>query len=475
MSRAHSPGPERALQLPSPAAVPAHAAGAVIDILTGSLTLTQAFTLAVQTLARTPGVDRVAAVSTSVRPDSDDAWIRLGERAWLMEETTGQDAATGESGTDAGAGRAMSLPWFSQQVRKRGVVAIIDASLLDGPASGDRIELQGFKVASVLASSMICDGVMYGSLGVGRHEPGPWPEESLAAIRQLSAALASLMSAARDRAGMADAIIRGDKARESQQHFFSALGHELRTPISAIIGTAELLGDEADEIKALAARPSTIGNDIVSAFAHGVAKDTSVVQGAADQLLAVIDSLLHTGRELAGGNEGYDQGVSVADAVADVVHWLSAPALAADVCISVAPDASQWVATTSSGLRQILTNLIGNAIVHNQRGGKVSVVTDSSTDDHGHPRVRITVHDTGPGLTPEQQSEAFKPFVRFAAPQTPGTGLGLALSRSLAERDGGLIGVESTFGHGAAFWVDLPAGASPQQGSMLPANEGALQ
>jgi signal transduction histidine kinase len=451
-------GPERALQLATPAAIPAHVAATVIDILTGGPTLTQAFTLAVEALAQTPGVDRVAAVSTSVQPDREDAWIRLGERAWLMERAPAGAAPTGTVGKDAGAGQAVSLPWFSQQVRKWGVVGITDARLLNGPAAEDRAELEASNAAAVLGSSMICDAAMYGSLAVGRAEPGRWPDESVAAIRVLSAALASLMSAARDRAALVDAIARGDQARESQQHFFAALGHELRTPISAIIGTAELLGEEAEEMAAVSVRsPEDPGT--TTSFATGVVKDTAVVLSAAEQLLGVVDALLQTGQEL-GGRVG-DHAVNVADAVGDVVHWLKAPALAAGVSVTFLPDTVAWASTTPSGLRQILANLIGNAIAYNRPGGRVTVATSFSADEQDSPRVRITVQDTGPGLTREQQSEVFKPFVRFAGPGVPGTGLGLALSRSLAERDGGLMGVESVPGRGAAFCVDLPAGRPP--------------
>jgi signal transduction histidine kinase len=280
----------------------------------------------------------------------------------------------------------------------------------------------------------------------------------MATIRVLSAALASRMSAERDRVSLADAIGRGDRARESQQQFFSALGHELRTPISAIIGTTELLVDEAHELADLP-NGTAADSETLMSFATGVAKDASVVLSAAEQLLAVVDSLLQTGQEL--GRPLGKQAVNVAEALSDVVHWLKAPALAADVTVSFPPDMADWVVATPSGLRQILTNLVSNAIAYNHRGGEVSIVTSSSTDEHGSPRVRITVQDTGPGLTLEQQAEVFTPFVRFADPHVPGTGLGLALSRSLAERSGGLMGVESVPGQGASFWVDIPAAGPP--------------
>ncbi len=115
------------------------------------------------------------------------------------------------------------------------------------------------------------------------------------------------------------------------------------------------------------------------------------------------------------------------------------------------------VEATPSGVRQVLTNLVGNAVTHNRLGGSVTVTASRASGEAGEPRVRISVKDTGPGLTPRQLSQVFEPFVRFAEPGVRGTGLGLSLARAVAERDGGRLGVDSRPGEGSTFWIDLPA------------------
>jgi signal transduction histidine kinase len=79
-------------------------------------------------------------------------------------------------------------------------------------------------------------------------------------------------------------------------------------------------------------------------------------------------------------------------------------------------------------------------------------------DEARDHRVRVIVRDEGRGLAPDEVNRVFEPFVRFAQEGVRGTGLGLSLARAVAERDGAVIGVESTLGEGSTFWVDYPAG-----------------
>jgi signal transduction histidine kinase len=111
-----------------------------------------------------------------------------------------------------------------------------------------------------------------------------------------------------------------------------------------------------------------------------------------------------------------------------------------------------------SAVRQVLANLLGNAISHHRpSGGSVQLTAEALVGESAKPMVRIVVRDDGPGLTPEQLQHAFEPFVRFAAPTTQGSGLGLSLSRTIAEREGGAVRGESTPGTGSSFWLELPA------------------
>lgn len=451
-------------QVPEGAPVSAVAGALATRILSGESTVNDAVESVGRLLSSYPGVDLVATVLTQLDPEDTTEWDRLGERAWLRTWSRPGTLCTALPRRGSGV-EALSLPWISQLARRDAIV-LRDTGLMPPEAEQDVRELAACGLRAMVTRSVLCDGLLFGSVGISRETPGTWPDEYVADIRLLGAALGSRMSAARARGALVDAIRRGDLARASQQEFFAAIGHELRTPIAAILGTAELLGSDArDLVEASSASsdgpesPDHDATGLFAKFASGVAQDADVVLSAGEQLLAIVDDLLDAGQELGGGTES--QWVDVADAVGDVMHWLRAPALSSEVTVTTDVATATLVLTTPSGLRQILTNLVGNAIAYNKPGGKVHVTTSATRDEFGQSRVRIRVRDTGPGLTIEQQGEVFKPFVRFAGPEIRGTGLGLSLSRSLAERDGGMLGVESTPGEGSVFWLDLPAPGDP--------------
>jgi CheY-like chemotaxis protein/two-component sensor histidine kinase len=159
----------------------------------------------------------------------------------------------------------------------------------------------------------------------------------------------------------------------------------------------------------------------------------------------------------------------IVDQVAKLIRPLGTPK---QIEVVVAPSAVQqrYVRADRQRLNQILLNLMSNAVKYNRQGGRITV----SCDNGEGGRVRINVSDTGAGIRPEKLALLFTPFERLGAEQTgvEGTGLGLALSRGLAEAMGGKLGVQSEIDRGSTFWVELsraiPAAEDPPQDMRAP-------
>lgn len=434
-----------------PADAPVSAAASVLaeTVLSGETTVSRGLELVAEHFSNHERVDGVVAALTTFAPDKAADWLHLGQRAWLREWLRPGTSVSLVPGEGAGPEAALTMPWMSQVLR-HGVAVIPDAAAMPPEADQDRRELAQLGVSAVLGSSQVAEGTMFGSLSVVSESAGVWPEHLVADLRLLSASLTSRMSAEQAKRSLADAIALGDQARANQEQFFAAIGHELRTPISAILGFAEVLIDEAGDHQA-----ASESDDCVK-FADVVSRDTGVILRAGEQLLAIVEDLLSTGRTLGAEEVRTEQ--DVAAAVDDIIHWLRTPALANQVTVTASIDPDLYVHVRPSGLRQVLTNLVGNAIIHNQPGGTVQITAERSMDEGRVPRVRIKVRDTGRGLEQNELAQVFEPFVRFAGDDVKGTGLGLPLARAVAERDGGLVGAESAPGEGSVFWVDLPVG-----------------
>lgn len=410
-------------------------------ILNAETTLSDAFAWTADHFGTMTRVDTMVAALTTFAPEDPDGWVHLGQRAWLREWLSDDSRCKIVPGPGAGPEEALTMPWMSQLARD-GVVVIVDSNELPPAAAQDRREMATCGARSLLACTQNAGGTMYGSLSIVSADSGVWPDVTVADLRLLSAALTSRMTAEQSKRSLAEAIALGDQARASQEQFFAAIGHELRTPISAILGFAEMLSEEAAE------QPATTD------FSATVSRDTGVILRAGEQLLAIVEDLLSTGRTLGAEEVRADQ--DVAAAIEDVMHWHRTPALAGRVEVRSLVGPGVTVHARPSGLRQVLTNLIGNAIIHNHPGGSVEISAEPSLGESREPRIRVKVRDTGPGLTTDELARVFEPFVRFAGAEVKGTGLGLPLARAVAERDGGLVGVESTPGRGSVFWVDLP-------------------
>jgi PAS domain S-box-containing protein len=235
--------------------------------------------------------------------------------------------------------------------------------------------------------------------------------------------------------------IEAERANRAKSDFLSRMSHDLRTPLNAILGFAQVL-----EFENLSAVHADSVRQILAGGQH---------------LLELINEVLDISRIESGQLSLSPEPVGVAE-VTEAVAGLIRP-LAASRGIEVTVHASNgppvYVRADRQRLRQILMNYFGNAVKYNRDRGSVSVVAS----DTGSGRIRVSVNDTGAGIAPEKLALLFQPFERLGAEQSAveGTGLGLAVSKGLAQAMGGSVGVTSVVDHGSTFWVELPASDAP--------------
>jgi PAS domain S-box-containing protein len=250
----------------------------------------------------------------------------------------------------------------------------------------------------------------------------------------------------RSNAELRRAKAEAEAANKAKNEFLSRMSHELRTPLNAVLGYAELLGMEEEE---LAETQLDMVHQVLRGGRH---------------LLMLIDEVLDIARMENGTMTMFIEPVDVTAAIDHACSLLEPLVRERQVRVRTPrpDDDLPLVGADRQRVVQILLNLLSNAVKYNVFGGEVSVSVDSTEE-----RVSLAVSDTGPGIAPEVLPRLFEPFDRLGAEQTDveGTGIGLTVSRALAEQMGGRLTVRSTPGEGSTFTLELPlfsrATASP--------------
>ncbi|TQS41195.1 ATP-binding protein [Cryptosporangium phraense] len=225
-----------------------------------------------------------------------------------------------------------------------------------------------------------------------------------------------------------------EAANRAKTDFVSALGHELRTPLQAITGFTELLGTlDLDRDR----RSAALGH----------------ITAAAGHILAMVDDVLDVARIEANVLPLTVTAVPLGPVVTEVLAMLDPLATAERVGLSLTAGPPVELAADQRRLRQVLLNLVGNAIRYNRADGTVAIAWTASGE-----QAEITIRDTGPGIGAEYLDRLFVPFDRLGADSEEGVGLGLPLARGLTEAMGGTLGVHSELGRGTTVTVTLPAG-----------------
>lgn len=236
------------------------------------------------------------------------------------------------------------------------------------------------------------------------------------------------------------ATAAAEAANETKSRFLSTMSHEMRTPLNGIIGSFELL------------------NKAQLDSAQRMYVDTALE--ASEALLSLINDVLDFAKLEAGKRASREEPFELADRAKRVLSIMSPQAVkqGSALTLSLAPDLPQNLQGDVGALRQILLNLVGNAVKFTQNGGvEVKITRVGGSDDA--PLIEFAVTDTGPGIPAEQLDQLFREFSMLDASyarKAGGTGLGLAITKRLVEALGGTIGVTSEVGVGSCFFTRIP-------------------
>jgi PAS domain S-box-containing protein len=238
------------------------------------------------------------------------------------------------------------------------------------------------------------------------------------------------------------AKIAAEKANLAKSDFLSSMSHELRSPLNAILGFAQLMESDSP--------PPTPSQQ----------ESTAQILKAGWHLLTLINEILDLAKVESGQVPMSEEPVSLSDVMRECHGMIEPQAQLKDIRLTFPPlDALNFVRADRTRLKQVLINLLSNAIKYNSKPGRVEV--DFSASAPG--RMRVSISDTGAGLHPDQLGQLFQAFNRLGqeAGGQEGTGIGLVVAKRLVELMGGTIGVESTVGTGSTFWFELNSVSEP--------------
>ncbi|MEQ1602505.1 MAG: ATP-binding protein [Methylophilaceae bacterium] len=239
-----------------------------------------------------------------------------------------------------------------------------------------------------------------------------------------------------------------ERANQAKSDFLSSMSHELRTPMNAILGFAQML--EYDSAL------STDQQDNVEEILKG-----------GRHLLKLINEVLDLAKIESGHIDFSLESIELAGLIEDCRQLILPTLVARQLALHLTLPSTSIVRADRMRLKQVLLNVLSNAVKYNREGGDIRVAVQEATTEACW---RITITDTGAGIASARMAELFQPFNRLGAEfgVIEGTGIGLTITRRLVELMGGKIGVSSQIGIGSTFWIELPGERAVSPDSAMP-------
>lgn len=356
---------------------------------------------------------------------------------------------------------------WSAGLQGRSVIEFIGADKLRRMRAGEavQIDLEQQPLRSVahggpvaLAVPLRLGDQLVGALAVGyEQEPHTYTEDELAlvaAVGQLVVLVIERERLLQEREEARASALALQEANRRMEEFLGIASHELRTPLASVLGNLQLL-----ERRLARTSPDDSTQEELASQLHMVNTLLEPMQRQGKRLSRLVGDVLNAYRIKSGNLDFHMQPCDLATIVREEVEEQRQAQPEHRIDLTLPGDAPVMVRADADRLGQVVTNYLTNALKYSQESRPIEVRLQIDGDT-----ARVSVRDDGPGLPPEEQSRIWEQFHRAPGIMVQsgsgiGLGLGLHISKTIIERHGGELGVESAAGHGSTFWFSLPLAA----------------
>ncbi|NJL84548.1 MAG: response regulator [Chloroflexaceae bacterium] len=346
-----------------------------------------------------------------------------------------------------------SYPYFHHQLCRGNCIVLDQVSDLPLEAAAEQSDLQQSDVQSMLIVPMMNGGKTCGYLGLDTvRVPRQWSPETIKLLKMVGEFIAIAQGRHQAEVGLRQAKEIADAANRAKSEFLASMSHELRTPLNAILGFSQVMNRDA-----------------------GLSGDQqqylNIINRSGEHLLSLINDILEMSKIEAGRTTFNPNSFDLhrlLDSLEDMLR-LRAETKDLQLLFERDPGVPQYIRTDEGKLRQVLINLLGNAIKFTETGGVTLRVRSESEP----LRLYFEIEDTGPGIASEEIDKLFEAFgqTETGRRSQQGTGLGLPISRKFVQLMDGDISVRSVVGQGSIFAFDIalePAQASEVKTAQIP-------